>query len=220
MTRALVQVKQDESDEFAAGSLFYPSRIGPVARKYGDGRLGTFIETLARRGIEPMAWIPLLHDAQAAPAHPEWRSQKVTENGRRETQRDWRCPFTPGVARYQAAIAREVAARFPALGGLYLDFIRYDDDYSCASPAALAEPEERTNWRARMGRPLVPMDIRRAGRSQDWLWTAWTDLRAQKIVDTINTIRDAVEEVRPDFRIGAFVLPFSSTDYALNTQAG
>ncbi len=220
VTRAWVQVKQDENDELPAGTLFYPSRVGPVAEGYGDGRLGTLISTLADRGIEPMGWMPVLHDAQAAAAHPGWRAQRIAADGRRVIQRDWLCPFHPAVARHQASIAREVAARFPDLRGLYLDFIRYDDDFSCATPRALAELEKRVGWRERTGRALVPMDIRRASEAQGGLWTAWTDLRAEKIVDTINTIRDAVEQVRPDFRIGAFVLPFSATDYALNTQAG
>lgn len=218
--RAWVQVKQDESDEFPAGTLFYPSRLAPVAAGYRDGRLGRFIGALSARGIQPLAWMPVLHDAQAAAAHPEWRSRRVTEDGRLVTETDWLCPFAPGVARHQAAIAREVAQRFPKLRGLYLDFIRYDDDFSCISPRTLRMLEARTGWRERTGRSLVPMDIRRAAVAQGSLWEAWTSMRAQRIAATVNIIRDAVEEVRPDFRIGAFVLPFSARSYDQNTQAG
>lgn len=220
VNRAWVQVKQDENDEFRSGTLFYPSRIAPVAPGHGDGRLGAFIGALATRGIEPLAWMPVLHDAQAAAAHPDWRSQRITRDGRLVVQKDWLCPFDPAVQRHQASIAREVVARFPKLQGLYLDFIRYDDDYSCACPECLAELEARTSWRERKGRALLPRDIRNAGAAQNSLWTAWNDLRAEKIVDTINTIRDAVEEVRPDFRIGAFALPFSSQGYEVNTESG
>jgi hypothetical protein len=67
--RAWVQVKQDETDEVAAGTVFNPSDIAPVAPGHRDGRLGAFIERLAARGIEPRAWMPVLHDAQAAAAH-------------------------------------------------------------------------------------------------------------------------------------------------------
>jgi peptidoglycan/xylan/chitin deacetylase (PgdA/CDA1 family) len=218
--RVWVQVKQDETDEFVAGTAFYPSKIAPVAEGFEDGRLGMFVDALAHRGIKPMAWMPVLHDERAARRHPEWRSSSIAEDGSVRPQKGWLCPFNPEVARHQAAIAREVVARHPALEGLYLDFIRYDDDYSCACPKCLAELEARTDWRRRTGRALRPLDVRRAGRAQDSLWQAWVDLRAEKIVDTINTIRDAVEEVRPDFYIGAFVLPFSSGDYELNTQAG
>lgn len=220
VSRAWVQVKQDEDDEVPSGTAFYPSRLAPVAPGFGDDRLGAFIDGLAARGIDPVAWMPVMHDAQAARAHPGWRSITIARDGTLRTQEEWLCPFAPAVARHQAAIAREVAGRYPRLTGLYLDFIRYDDDYACACPPCLAELEKQSGWRARTGRALTPADIRRAGAAHDELWTAWTDLRARKIVDTIDVIRDAVEEVRPDFRIGAFVLPFSSTDYAMNTQAG
>lgn len=218
--RVWVQVKQDETDEFTAGTAFYPSHIAPVAPGYGDDRLGTFIDALDRRDIAPIAWMPTLLDTQAAAAHPEWRSYRIADNGRVVRDKNWLCPFAPGVAEYQASIAREVVGRYPKLRGLYLDFIRYDNDYSCASPEALAQLDVRTKWRQRTGRALTPMDIRHAGEAGDDLWTAWTDLRAEKIVDVVNTVRDAVDEVRPDFFIGAFVLPFSSEDYSLNTQAG
>ncbi len=167
-----------------------------------------------------MGWLPVLNDAQAAKAHPEWQSQRITADGRLEDEPGWLCPFNPAVAQYEASIAKESAATFPNLAGLYLDFIRYDDDFSCAGPAAFTALEKRTRWRKKMGRPLVAMDIRAAYDSQNWLWAEWTNMRAEKIVETVDTIRDAVEEVRPDFRIGAFVLPFSTESYEQNTQAG
>jgi peptidoglycan/xylan/chitin deacetylase (PgdA/CDA1 family) len=218
--RVWVQVKQDETEELPAGTAFYPSALAPVAPGFGDGRLDAFVGALDRRGIEPLAWMPVLHDEQAARAHPEWRSQRVDADGRVRTDRAWLCPFHPEVARHQAAIAAEVAGRYPALGGLYLDFIRYDDDYSCACPTCLDELEARTRWHERMGRELRPMDIRRAGETQDALWTAWTDLRAEKIVATVETIRAAVRAVRPGLPVSAFVLPFSSHNYQQNTQSG
>ncbi len=220
VTRAFVLMKQDETDEFAAGTAFFPSRVAPVADGFDDGRLAALIERMAARGIEPMAWMPVLHDARAATAHPEWRSRRVTATGSLAVDDGWLCPFDPRVARYQAAIASEIAVRFPDLGGLYLDFIRYDDDLSCVGPRSLAELEKRSGWRSRIGRPLRPLDLRRASETQSRLWTEWTALRAEKIVATVNTIRDAVEEVRPNFRIGAFVLPFSTRAYEQDTQAG
>ncbi len=220
VTRAFVQVKQDETDEFPSGTVFSPSRMAPVAPGYADGRLATFTQTLARRGIAPQGWMPVLNDAQAAKTHPEWQSQKITADGRLEDEPGWLCPFNPAVAEYEASVASEIVATLPDLTGLYLDFIRYDDDFSCAGPDAFTALEKRTKWRAKMGRPLVPMDIRTAYDSQNWLWTEWTNMRAEKIAETVDIIRDAVDEVRPDFRMGAFVLPFSTESYEQNTQAG
>lgn len=218
--RVWVQVKQDENDEVPSGTLFYDSRLAPVAPGYEDGRLGAFLDALAGRGVEPVGWMPVLHDEQAAHAHPEWRSQRILSDGSLKTDASWLCPFHPEVARHQAAIAREVVTKLPKLRGLYLDFIRYDDDYSCAGPAMLAELERRTGWRAQHGRALKPLDIRRAGDAQDALWRAWTDLRAEKIVAVVRQIRAAVHDVRPGLTVGAFVLPFSSQNYEQSTEAG
>jgi peptidoglycan/xylan/chitin deacetylase (PgdA/CDA1 family) len=218
--RVWVQVKQDESDEYVAGSAFYPSGIAPVALGFDDNRLGLFIDTLAQKGIEPMAWMPVLHDRAAADAHPDWRSLSITEDGKTEVQEGWLCPNHQEAAQYQAAIASEVVSRYPALRGLYLDFIRYDDDFACVCPKCLAEVEKRCGWRERMQRPLEPQDIRRAAAASDWLWKAWINMRAEKIVTVINTIRDAIDEVRPDFHMAAFVLPFTSERYEFNTQSG
>ena len=217
---AWVQVKQDESDEFIAGSVFYPSDIAPVADGFGHDRLGRFIDELAAKGIEPLAWMPVLHDRRAGEQHPDWRSIWIAEDGSVETQSEWLCPYHPDVAQYQAAVAQEVVRRYPLLKGLYLDFIRYDDDFACGCQRCLEELEARTRWRERTGKTLEPIDIRRAARHDSALWQAWIDLRAEKIVDVVNTIRNAVDEVRPDFHIGAFVLPFSSEHYEFNTQSG
>ncbi len=167
-----------------------------------------------------MGWLPVLHDEAAIAAHPEWQSQRIAVDGSLEPEPGWLCPFDPAVAAYEGSIAAEIAVRFPDLAGLYVDFIRFDGDYSCACPDCLEELDARVGFSARNGRALEPRDIRTAGREQNDLWTAWTSLRAEKIVDAVNTIRDAVEEVRPDFRIGAFVLPFSARSYDQNTQAG
>jgi peptidoglycan/xylan/chitin deacetylase (PgdA/CDA1 family)/uncharacterized lipoprotein YddW (UPF0748 family) len=218
--RVWVQMKQDETDEFIAGSLFYPSDRAPVAAGFEDNRLGRFIEALAAHDIEPLAWLPVLHDRRAWEMHPDWRAVTIAEDGKTVVQEDWLCPNHPEVAQYQAEIAREVVQRFPALKGLYLDFIRYDDDFSCACPLCLAELAERANWQERMGRPLEPGDLRRAAEKDSRLWQTWIGMRAEKIVSVVDTIRDAVDEARPDFHMGAFVLPFSSDYYELNTQSG
>ena len=55
VSRVWVQVKQDESDEFVAGSVFYPSKIAPVSSGYEDNRLQRFIRALDAKGIEVMA---------------------------------------------------------------------------------------------------------------------------------------------------------------------
>lgn len=220
VTKAWVQVKQDENDEFPSGSAFYPSQIAPIAAGHEDGRLAAFIDELDANGVEATAWMPAMHDAQAAAVHPEWRAQTITPAGDYRVQEDWLCPFLPAVRDYQASMAREVAGKFPALTGLYLDFIRYDDEFACASPEALSELAQRVDWAATHTGPMTPQDLRDAGDQQDDVWEAWHVLRAEKIALTIAAVRAAVIDVRPDFQVGAFTLPFSSQAYEDNTESG
>lgn len=222
--RAWVQVKQDENEEHPSGTLFFPSALAPVAPGYADGRLSGLVDALTARGVRPIGWMPVLHDASAAAAHPQWSSQRITETGTLERDPNWLCPFEPAVRAHQASIAAEAVRTLPGLQGLYLDFVRYDDDFSCASPAALAELDRRTGWRRTTGVPLSPADVRRAASASDatgrTLWRQWHQLRAEQISATVTEIRSAVQAVRPGLPVGAFVLPFSAGDYLRNTQSG
>lgn len=223
--RAWVQVKQDEDEEHPSGTLFYPSTLAPVAAGYADNRLGTLIDTLAQRQVTPLAWLPVLHDTQAATAHPQWRSQRITEDGTLEAESDWLCPFDPQVRRHQAAIAAEIVTRFGNLGGIYLDFVRYDDDFAGACPIALTELDRRSGWSRSTGQALTPLDLRRAAAPDASaalrrLWDTWQTLRAEQITATVTEIRHAVQLARPGTPVGAFLLPFSAGGYRENTQAG
>ncbi len=116
-------------------------------------------------------------------------------------------------------------SRFPRLAGITLDFIRYDDDYSCATPAGMAELDTRTSWSTKAGRALTPADIRRAGArdagpADRELWQAWHALRAEKIAATVTEIRTAVQAVRPGLPVSAFLLPFNAGGYSQNTSSG
>ncbi|MEI8106473.1 MAG: polysaccharide deacetylase family protein [Verrucomicrobiota bacterium] len=230
--RVLLQFKQDETDEFEGGSLFFPSPLAPVAAGFEDGRLLRFAEAMAAAGIEVCAWVPLLHDPAAARLHPEWQAQNVaveeeghaltgwwsrSKSGRMsKTQPGWLCPRHPDVRRYEATIVRAaVESCRPFLRGVYVDFIRFDDDFSCVCPRCLGETAKLAGKKS-----VKAGDLPAALANRSSLWKAWTAGRGDAIREVADTMRNAIEEVAPDLWLGACVLPFSANDYRLNTQSG
>lgn len=215
-TEAWVQFKQDETDEFVGGSVFYPSSIAPVAAGFEDDRLARLVERLDDRGVRVCAWIPCLNDASATAAHPEWCARTIDpESGERITQPQWLCPRSAGAIAYEGAILAEVAKRYPRIEGVYTDFIRLDSDFSCACDRCL----EATAAEAELPH-LAAADILRAAETRGDLWHTWTDARATAICAAVDSFRDRIDSVNEGLWFGACVLPFSSQDYSFNTQSG
>lgn len=229
--RVLLQFKQDETDEFEGGSLFFPSPLAPVAAGFEDGRLLRFAEALAAADIEVCAWVPLLHDPAAARVHPEWQAQNFAveeedhaltgwwsgpkSGPRSKTQLGWLCPRNPDARRYEAAIVRAAVESCRLLRGVYVDFMRFDDDFSCVCPRCLGETAKLAGKKS-----VKAGDLPAALANHSSLWKAWTAGRGDAIREVADTMRNAIEEVIPDLWLGACVLPFSANDYRLNTQSG
>lgn len=214
--RVWVQFKQDETDEFEGGVVFYPSKLAPVANGFDDGRLMTFVNELHSAGIKVAAWLPALHDPTAWKAHPAWRSQWINEQGSLEEQHGWLCPRHPDAVAYEASLLAEVAALcHDKLAGIYTDFIRYDDDFACACERCMKELAHGSQ-----DRPVTPKQLRSESIGQGPLWDAWIEQRGDAIHDALNEMRDALTNVAPGIWFGASVLPFSALDYELNSQSG
>ncbi|MCE9612099.1 MAG: polysaccharide deacetylase family protein [Chthoniobacter sp.] len=214
--RVWLQCKQDETDEFVGGEVFYPSALAPVAAGFDDGRLWCFVDAIRAAGIEVAAWLPAFHDPRAATLHPEWRAYHLRPDGVPMPQDDWLCPRNADAVAYEASLLREVcekgAGRFAAI---YTDFIRYDADSSCACARCLSALGERLG-----GAKVDRRKLLAAAKKGSPLWAAWTEMRGAAIRDALDTMRDAIAEVAPGLWFGACVLPFSAEDYSLNTQSG
>jgi len=214
--RVWVQFKQDETHEYQGGSVFYPSRIAPVAGDFADGRLLAFVDELHARGIEVAAWLPAFHDPAAWEKHADWRARVVAPDGSVHEQAGWLCPRNPEVVAHEASLLAEVAELgADRLSGIYTDFIRYDDDFSCVCDSCLREITRRHG-----GAGLTPADIRKAADAKTPLWKEWVTMRGDVIHDALDTMRDYLAQVDPEIWFGASVLPFSARDYSLNTQSG
>ena len=214
--RVWVQFKQDETDEFEGGQVFYPSRLAPVAEGFEDGRLMKFVENLHSRGIEVAAWLPAFQDQSAWENHPDWRAKVVSAEGEVHESHGWLCPRHPEAVEHEAALLAEAAeVAGDSLSAIYTDFIRYDDDFSCVCDSCLGALTKRQG-----GPALTAPDIRRAATGNPALWAQWTALRGDTIHDALDTMRDYLTQVKRKLWFGASVLPFSAEDYSMNTQSG
>lgn len=214
--RVWVQFKQDETHEFAGGTVFYPSRIAPVADGFDDGRLLAFVDELHARGIEVAAWLPAFHDPSVWEKHPEWRAKVIAADGGVHEQPGWLCPRKPEAVAHEASLVAEVAELgADRLAGIYTDFIRYDDDFSCVCDSCIGAITRRHG-----GPDLTPSDIRKAAEEKSPLWKEWVTMRGDAIHDALDTMRDHLTQVDPEIWFGASVLPFSARDYSFNTQSG
>jgi peptidoglycan/xylan/chitin deacetylase (PgdA/CDA1 family) len=211
-----VQFKQDETDETEGGTVFYPSEIAPVAPGFEDGRLLKFVDELRARGIAVSAWLPAFQDVAAWSGNPAWRAKTVSESGAVLESEGWLCPRHPAAVAHEASLLAEAAeVAGGRLAGIYTDFIRYDNDFSCVCDTCLAALSRR-----RSGPPLTASDIRHAATENPELWAQWAALRGDSIHDALDTMRDHLTQVKPGLWFGASVLPFSAVDYSFNTQSG
>lgn len=211
VTHVIAQFKQDESDEVEGGLVFFPSAVAPVVPGYEADPLRTLIAACAERGIRVSGWMPTLHDPAAVRAHPEWGASWLAEDEVRvDPQPEWLCPRAVDAIDYEAAILGEIARNYPELDSLYIDFIRYDGDRSCACARCLDA------W----GGDAAALEAATHERGRARPWRRWVERRADAIASVVERLAVSTTAARPDLWLGAFVLPFSATSYDDDTQTG
>ncbi|MCB1203343.1 MAG: polysaccharide deacetylase family protein [Verrucomicrobiae bacterium] len=211
-----IQCKQDETDEFEGGLLYFPGESAPVVPGFEDGRLLRFAKSLKDQGLQVFAWVPCFHDPHAWEEHPGWRSRMVDEEKENVEMRNWLCPRHPGAVAHESEILAEAIVYFGGvLDGVYTDFIRFDNDFSCVCERCLAEYSKRIG-----GGMVISSDITEAWEEMGDEWEIWTDCRGDAIREALDAMRERIDEASPDLWFGAAVLPFSAVDYSMNTQSG
>ncbi len=214
--RVILQCKQDESDEHEGGSIFFPGTVAPVAVGFEDARLIIFATALREASIEVAAWVPIFNDAAAALLHPDWRARSYSKEAGVADRESFLCPRHPAVLTHEGAIVRAaVEAGGGVFSAVYLDFIRFDDDFSCVCERCLAATAKGAH-RDHVAAAELPAAL----ASESRLWKAWTASRGDAIQAAADAMRAAIVPIAPNLWLGACVLPFSARSYALNTQSG
>jgi uncharacterized lipoprotein YddW (UPF0748 family) len=199
-----------------------------VARKDEAGQTETYdvlqfyMDEAEKLGMSVHSWMHIFHqwntnlgDVSKSPIfsqHPEWMvldnkgSELVrseAEGANRDVYKVFMSPSHAGVRKLLVAVMREMVAKYPKLGGVQLDYIRYPLHYPETpfdySADALAQFTKDTKLDAK----LLKTDAEKK---------SWQDWKTSKVTEVVKLLSDEVKKKRADWQISVAVFPdFTNT---------
>jgi uncharacterized lipoprotein YddW (UPF0748 family) len=218
-------------------TLADPAPYRALRERTGRDALADLVESAHAAGLRVHAWVnalslsahreaPILADLgpaavlvdQAGRSLLDYPELDVPPPDRRYyrlgTPAVWLDPAAPGVAERLAATFAELLARYPALDGLHLDYIRYPDvlPFSPGSRFGVGldlghGAATRERFRRETGRE-PPSPPERLANAE--LWDAW---RRDKVTELVARIGDAARAARPGAALSAAVWAFADRAY-------
>jgi uncharacterized lipoprotein YddW (UPF0748 family) len=218
------------------GDALYRSEIVPRSETLDAAGpdfdpLALVIQEARKAGLEVHAWVNVFltwHPTRRVPVsaghlvrrHPEWfmASSDGIDMGRldladvdlirRGVEGRYLSPAVAAVRAHLVAVVRELVARYD-VDGVHLDYVRFPNRHYDFSRAATAGFRKRY----RLDPPPTDPAASRADTAASVrarLWEAW---RAQQVTQTVRSLREAVDAVRPWVRLSAAVKPDPGTAY-------
>jgi uncharacterized lipoprotein YddW (UPF0748 family) len=199
-----------------------------VARKDEAGQTETYdvlqfyIDEAEKLGMSVHSWMHIFHQwntnlggVSKSPIfskYPEWMvldnkgSELVrseAEGANRDVFKVFMSPSHSGVRKLLVAVMREMVAKYPKLGGVQLDYIRYPLHYPETpfdySADALAQFTKDTKLDAK----LLKTDAEKK---------TWQDWKTSKVTEVVKLLSDEVKKKRADWQISVAVFPdFTNT---------
>jgi uncharacterized lipoprotein YddW (UPF0748 family) len=214
-------------EAFWDGYSIYPSRIvpqRPLSIAYGtaeDGKpawdvLQTYLDEAAKLNIKIHAWLHVFHQwnsnlggLEKSPIfskHPDWAMldfsgsplvKSEAEGANRDIYKVFLSPSNPAARKYLRSVVAELAAKYPQIGGVQWDYIRYplhtpeiQFDYS---RDALARFKKDTGLDAQK---LSPAE-----------WKIWQEWKTRQVTETVKELAAIVRSKQPKWEISAAVYP-------------
>jgi uncharacterized lipoprotein YddW (UPF0748 family) len=219
------------------GRAWFPSRYADAtpyqaakAANGGADPLAALIDKARARGLRVHAWVNVLNLAANAQApilvalgrdavcvdhkgrslldYPEYEVPEPDRGYYRlGTPAIWLDPAAPGVAERLAATFGELAARYPKLAGIHLDYIRYADALPFVPGSRFGVglsfgygEKSRERFRSETGL-AAPFGASLANADA---WDAW---RRAQLSSLVARIAAAVRAAKPGMRVSAAVIP-------------
>jgi uncharacterized lipoprotein YddW (UPF0748 family) len=218
-------------EAFWDGYSMYPSGIAPqrpLKIQYGtateNGKswdvLKTYLEEGDRMGLKIHAWLHVFHqwntnlggleNSPIFAKNKDWAVLDQTgsplikseaEGANRDIYKVFISPSNPAVRKYLRAVVAELAEKYPSLGGVQWDYIRYplhtnqqSFDYN---PLAIARFKKETRLDARnLDSVKTPKE-----------WRVWQDWKTRQVTETVEELARIVRKRRPAWEISAAVFP-------------
>ena len=212
------------------GYSMYPSRVAPqrpLAIQYGTAENGkswdvlqTYLDEGEKLGLRIHAWLHVFHqwntnlggfeNSPIFSRHPDWAIldasgsplvKSEAEGAKRDIYKIFISPANPSVRKYLRQIVSELAEKYPKLGGVQWDYIRYplhtnaqSFDYSVY---ALAAFKKETGLDAKkLDAKLTPKE-----------WLIWQNWKTRQVTEVVRELAEIVRKKRPSWEISAAVFP-------------
>lgn len=208
-------------------SKFVPQR--PLALPYGiAGKdsagqsetwdpLRVYISEADKLGIKVHAWLHVFHQwsthlgpVSASPIFkqfPEWAaldrngSPNVVTEAESGSFKVFMSPSNPMVRKFLKQVVGELADRYPELGGIQWDYIRYPLQYSDSpfdyNPLTLEAFKKESGLDAK---GLSPKETPKE-------WAIWQEWKARQVTEVVRELGALVRQKRPSWEISAAVFP-------------
>jgi uncharacterized lipoprotein YddW (UPF0748 family) len=216
-------------ETFWDGYTVYPSEIlpqRPLSIPYGTAdasgkgldTLQIFIEEGAKLGIKTHAWLHVFHQwntnlggldkSPIFSKNPDWAQLDVkgsplviseAEGANRDIFKIFMSPSNPQVRKLLREIVGEIAEKYPDLGGIQWDYIRYPLQYPESpfdyNPLTLAKFTKET------GLDATKLDIKKTPKE----WRVWQDWKSKQVTEVVKELGELVRKKRPNWEISAAV---------------
>lgn len=218
-------------EAFWNGYSMYPSQIvpqRPLAIPYGtapeNGKswdvLQTYLDEGERLDLKIHAWLHVFHQwntnlggLEKSPIfakHPDWAILDATgsplvkseaEGANRDIYKIFISPSNPAVRKYLRGVVSELAEKYPKLGGVQWDYIRYplhtNEQSFDYNRLALAAFQKETGIDAKK------LYAKRTPKE----WQIWQDWKTRQVTIMVEELAGIVRKRRPNWEISAAVFP-------------
>ncbi len=193
-----VGAKQDEDTSIKSGAAFYNSAIAPIAAGYESfDVLADLIPKAHQAGIKVRAWLPQFHDQVAFDKNAAWQMMKL-ENGNVvpvSGKEYFVNPLHPDVQAYELSIIEEVLKNYD-MDEIVLDWIRFDNYNMDVGDFT------RTAYNNQFGYDPITINFATDNAKR----TEWNDWREQGLANYFGKVRDLVNAIKPNVKLGVYVL--------------
>ena len=217
-------------EAFWNGYAMYPSRVvpqRPLAISYGTAENGkgwdvlqTYLEEGERFGLTIHAWLHVFYQwnsnlggLEKSPIfakHPDWAIldasgsplvKSEAEGANRDIYKVFISPSNPAVRKYLRAVVFELAEKYPKLGGVQWDYIRYplhtNEQSFDYNPLTLRSFQKETGFDAKK------LDPKQTPKE----WKVWQDWKIRQVTQTVEELAGIVRKRQPNWGISAAVFP-------------
>ncbi len=184
-----------------SGAVYYRSAAAVMDPAWSWDFFDEFHREARARRIDVHPWFCVFTESSllgAVRQHPEWLIRNKDGEIRAAVN-----PALPEVRAYERGLMLELVKRYPDLGWVHLDYIRFPCDP--VEPYFSLDPATFKLFQAHSGVDLAAV---KAHDSGNMIWNEWLEWNRDQVTTFVRELRDGLKaEGRPGVKISAAVFP-------------